>query len=56
MGIRGKERGGDWGHNWERGGGIGRKERGVVWVIGSFMLYGGLIWGMWGAQGVYMAG
>ena len=43
-GIRGKE------------GGIGRKEGGAVWVIGSFMLYEGLIWGMWGAQGVYMAG
>ena len=33
-------------------GGIGRKE-GDDW---GFMLYGGLIWGMWGAQGVYMAG
>ena len=40
-------------------GGIGGKvgiggKRGAV--IGGFMLYGGLIWGMWGAQGVYMAG
>ena len=42
-GIRGK--GGNW-----------RKEGGAVWVIGSFMLYGGLIWDMWGAQGVYIAG
>lgn len=33
-GIRGKE------------GSIGRKERG----IGGFILYGGLIWGMWGVQ------
>ena len=45
-GIRGK------GGNWGKEGGIGRKERGIV----GFMLYGGLIWGMWGAQGVYMAG
>ncbi len=36
-GIRGK--GGNWG-----------KERGAVWVIVGFMLYWGLIWGMWGAQ------
>ena len=42
--------------NWGKEGGIGRNERGAVWVIGGFMLYGGLIWGMWGAQGVYMAG
>ena len=28
-----------------------------VWaVIRGFILYEGLIWGMWGAQGVYMAG
>ena len=37
-GIIGKEGG----HREER-------ERGAVWVIVSFMLYGGLIWGMWGA-------
>ena len=55
MGIGRKEGGGDWGYKGERWE-LGRKERGAVWVIGGFMLYGGLIWGMWGAQGVYMAG
>ena len=40
-GIRGK------GGNWGKEGGIGRKRGGGDW---GFMLYGELIWGMWGAQ------
>ena len=44
-GNLGKERGGDWEHKGERG---GHREKGGAMIVG-FMLYGGLIWGMWGA-------
>ena len=53
----GKERGGDWGHNWERGG-IGRKEGGGDWCLccmrGLYGACGGLREYIWPADAVHV--